>query len=125
MRKAISEFRGLTSKLARDTTRSVLEGRIADRQLKATQAILNTQSKLTTALEAEVDKFKNIMNLRLEYYRQLQVVSDSVLPYEEPVTEELMTRLKTTEENMRQRLSAAEAKHRYRELYAPHYLTPN
>ncbi|KAH7209717.1 SNF2 family N-terminal domain-containing protein [Fusarium oxysporum] len=113
MRKAISEFRGLTSKLARDTTRSVLEGRIADRQLKATQAILNTQSKLTTALEAEVDKFKNIMNLRLEYYRQLQVVSDSVLPYEEPVTEELMTRLKTTEENMRQRLSAAEAKHRY------------
>ncbi|KAF5605426.1 rad8 Rdh54p [Fusarium pseudocircinatum] len=113
MRKAISEFRGLTSKLARDTTRSILEGRIADRQLKATQAILNTQSKLTTALEAEVDKFKNIMNLRLEYYRQLQVVSDSVLPYEEPVTEELMTRMKTTEENMRQRLSAAEAKHRY------------
>ncbi|KAF5626630.1 hypothetical protein F25303_11053 [Fusarium sp. NRRL 25303] len=113
MRKAISEFRGLTSKLARDTTRSVLEGRIADRQLKATQSILNTQSKLTTALEAEVDKFKNIMNLRLEYYRQLQVVSDSVLPYEEPVTEELMTRMKTTEENMRQRLSAAEAKHRY------------
>ncbi|KAF4502634.1 rad8 and Rdh54p [Fusarium agapanthi] len=113
MRKAISEFRGLTSKLARDTTRSILEGRIADRQLKATQAILNTQSKLTTALEAEVDKFKNIMNFRLEYYRQLQVVSDSVLPYEEPVTEELMTRMKTTEENMRQRLSAAEAKHRY------------
>ncbi|KAF5639145.1 rad8 and Rdh54p [Fusarium tjaetaba] len=113
MRKAISEFRGLTSKLARDTTRSILEGRIADRQLKATQAILNTQSKLTAALEAEVDKFKNIMNLRLEYYRQLQVVSDSVLPYEEPVTEELMTRMKTTEENMRQRLSAAEAKHRY------------
>ncbi|KAF5712917.1 rad8 Rdh54p [Fusarium mundagurra] len=113
MRKAISEFRGLTSKLARDTTRSILEGRIADRQLKATQAILNTQSKLTTALEAEVDKFKNIMNLRLEYYRQLQVVSDSVLPYEEPVTEELMTRMKASEENMRQRLSAAEAKHRY------------
>ncbi|KAF5606885.1 rad8 and Rdh54p [Fusarium subglutinans] len=113
MRKAISEFRGLTSKLARDTTRSILEGRIADRQLKATQAILNTQSKLITALEAEVDKFKNIMNLRLEYYRQLQVVSDSVLPYEEPVTEELMRRMKTNEENMRQRLSAAEAKHRY------------
>lgn len=125
MRKAISEFRGLTSKLARDTTRSVLEGRIADRQLKATQSILNTQSKLTTALEAEVDKFKNIMNLRLEYYRQLQVVSDSVLPYEEPATEALMTRMKTTEENMRQRLSAAEAKHRYRELYTPYYLTPN
>ncbi|KAF4338808.1 rad8 and Rdh54p [Fusarium beomiforme] len=113
MRKAISEFRGLTSRLARDTTRSVLEGRIADRQLKATQTILNTQSKLTTALEGEVDKFKTIMNLRLEYYRQLQVVSDSVLPYEEPVTEELMKKMKAAEDNMRQKLSAAEAKHRY------------
>ncbi|KAF9775920.1 hypothetical protein IL306_005917 [Fusarium sp. DS 682] len=113
MRKAISEFRGLTSRLARDTTRSVLEGRIADRQLKATQAVLNTQSKLTTALEAEVDKFKTIMNLRLEYYRQLQVVSDSVLPYEEPVTEELTKKMKSAEDNLRQKLSAAEAKHRY------------
>ncbi|KAF4455255.1 hypothetical protein F53441_2405 [Fusarium austroafricanum] len=113
MRKVISEFRALTSKLSRDTTRSTIEGRIADRQLKATQAILNAQSKLSTALEAEIDKFKTIMNLRLEYYRQLQMVSDSVLPYEGPKNEEVMKKMKETEDNLRQKLSAAEAKHRY------------
>ncbi|KAF5660591.1 hypothetical protein FHETE_8873 [Fusarium heterosporum] len=113
IRKAISEFRALTSKLSKDTTRAVMEGRITDRQLKATQAILNAQSKLTASLEAEIDEFKTIMNLRLEYYRQLQVVSDSVLPYEGPATEATMKRMKEMEGNLRKRLSAAEAKHRY------------
>ncbi|GKT99342.1 rad8 protein and rdh54p [Fusarium langsethiae] len=112
MRKVISEFRALTSKLSKDTTRGIMEGRIVDRQLRATQGIMNTQSKL--ALEAEVDNFKTIMNLRLEYYRQLQVVSDSVLPYEGPVvTNAIEKKLKDTEDNFRQKLSAAEAKHRY------------
>ncbi|KAF4999767.1 hypothetical protein FGRMN_2236 [Fusarium graminum] len=113
IRKAISEFRALTSKLSKDTTRAIMEGRITDRQLKATQAILNAQSKLATSLEAEIDEFKTIMNLRLEYYRQLQAVSDSVLPYEGPTTEATMKKMKETEDNLRKRLSAAEAKHRY------------
>lgn len=116
MRKVISELRALTAKLSKDTTRGILEGRIVDRQLKATQATLNTQLKL--ALEAEVDNFKTIMNLRLEYYRQLQVVSDSVLPYEGPaVTEAVEKKMQETEDKHRQRLSAGEAKHRYRKLF--------
>ncbi|KAM0411735.1 hypothetical protein ACHAPD_009952 [Fusarium lateritium] len=112
MRKVIGEFRALTSKLSKDTTRGIMEGRIVDRQLRATQEIMNAQSKL--ALEAEVDSFKTIMNLRLEYYRQLQVVSDSVLPYEgPPVTDAIEKKMKETEDNFHQKLSAAEAKHRY------------
>ncbi|KAL4728448.1 hypothetical protein ACLX1H_005193 [Fusarium chlamydosporum] len=112
MRKVISELRALTAKLSKDTTRGILEGRIVDRQLKATQATLNTQLKL--ALEAEVDNFKTIMNVRLEYYRQLQVVSDSVLPYEGPaVTEAVEKKMQEAEDKHRQRLSAGEAKHRY------------
>ncbi|KAJ4212037.1 hypothetical protein NW759_012008 [Fusarium solani] len=113
MRKAISEFRALSSRLAKDTNRSVLEAQIADRQLKATQALLNKQSKATTALEAEVENFRIIMNLRVEYYRQLQVVSDSVLPYEGPNTEATMEKMKETEDNLRKKLSSNEAKHRY------------
>jgi E3 ubiquitin-protein ligase SHPRH len=89
-----------------------MEGRIVERQLRATQETLNAQSKL--ALEAEVENFKTIMNLRLEYYRQLQVVSDSVLPYEGPVTNAAEKKMQETEDNLRQKLSAAEAKHRYR-----------
>ncbi|KAM5377471.1 hypothetical protein ACJZ2D_005010 [Fusarium nematophilum] len=113
MRKAISDFRALASKLAKDTTRSIIEGRIADRQLKATQLLLTKQSKATAAIEAEVESFKTTMNNRLEYYRQLQAVSDSVLPYEGPSTEATMQKMKETEDNLRKKLSSAEAKHRY------------
>ncbi|CAG1983420.1 unnamed protein product [Fusarium graminearum] len=112
MRSIISRFRALTSKVSKDTTRNILEGRIVDRQLRATQEAMNTQSKL--ALEAEVDNFKTIMNLRLEYYRQLQAVSDSVLPYEGPdVTDVIEKKMKKTEDDFRKKLSAAKAKHRY------------
>ncbi|KAF4978695.1 hypothetical protein FZEAL_4964 [Fusarium zealandicum] len=113
MRKAMSEFRALTSKLAKDTSRGALEGEIADRQLKATQLLLSKQQKATLALEAEVEKFRTIMNLRLEYYRQLQAVSDSLLPYEGVISEAIMQKMAETEENLRKKLSSAEAKHRY------------
>ncbi|CAG7558604.1 unnamed protein product [Fusarium equiseti] len=111
MRKVISEFRTLTSKLSKDTKRDSMERRIVDQQLKATQANLNAQSKL--ALEAEIDNFTTIMNLRLEYYRQLQVVSDSVLPYEGSTTPKVEKQMQTSEDTLRRKLSAAEAKHRY------------
>ncbi|KPM41645.1 hypothetical protein AK830_g4886 [Neonectria ditissima] len=113
MRAAISEFRGLISKLTRDTTRGEMERRIADRQLKATQAFLTEQNKAAIALEAEVESFRVAMNARLEYYRQLQAVSDSVLPYEGPRSETTIQRLRETEENLRQKLSSGQAKHRY------------
>lgn len=38
-------------------------------------------------LEKEVELFKNAMNLRLEYYRQLQHISDTVAPFEEEMDE--------------------------------------
>ncbi|KAK7409677.1 hypothetical protein QQX98_008120 [Neonectria punicea] len=113
MRAAVSEFRGLISKLARDTTRGEMEGQIADRQLKATQALLSKQNKTAVALEAEVESFRAAMNARLEYYRQLQIVSDSVLPYEGPSSETTIQKLHETEEILRKKLSSAQAKHRY------------
>ncbi|KAF7546175.1 hypothetical protein G7Z17_g8620 [Cylindrodendrum hubeiense] len=113
MRAAISDFRGLISRLARDSTRGVIEGEIAARQLKATQALLNKQSKAATALEVEVESFRTAMNARLEYYRQLQAVSDSVEPYDGPRTEATIQKLQETEDNLRKKLSSAEAKHRY------------
>ncbi|KAI5461114.1 SNF2 family N-terminal domain-containing protein [Mariannaea sp. PMI_226] len=113
MRAAVSDFRGLISKLTRDTSRGALESQIADAQLDATRALLNQQIKMATALEAEVESFKTTMNARLEYYRQLQAVSDSVLPYEGSRTDATMQRIKETEDNLRKKLSTAEAKHRY------------
>lgn len=118
MRKAISEFRSLASRLARDSNRSIMESEIADMQLKATQKFLIQQTKAAASLESEVESFKTTMNLRLEYYRQLQSVSDSVLPYEGLNTEAAIEKFKETEENLRKKLSSAEAKHRYRKSHS-------
>ena len=67
----------------------------------------------------ELERFTAAMNARLEYYRQLQAVSDSVLPYEghtsEEVIEEAIQSMLISEGKNRQKLSTAEAKHRYRE----------
>ncbi|RDA90582.1 hypothetical protein CP533_2604 [Ophiocordyceps camponoti-saundersi (nom. inval.)] len=98
MRGAISELRGMRS------CRSIM---------MSVQTQLMEQNKVALALEAEVETFKAAMNARLEYYRQLQAVSDSVLPYEGPRTEEAEVRMKKTETELRQRLAVTQAKHRY------------
>jgi E3 ubiquitin-protein ligase SHPRH len=116
MRGVIGEFRGIMSRLARDThssARETVERKIVSDQLKATQAQLNEQNKAALSLESEIEAFKTAMNARLDYYRQLQAVSDGVLPYEGPKTEHVIERLSKTEQDLKSRLSSAESKHRY------------
>lgn len=118
MRGAISEFRSLVSRLNNEsnkTQRNELEHTIALKHLKATQAALAKQNKIVTALESEVERFTATMNARLDYYRHLQSVSDSVLPYEGAKTEEALDKLVKTEEGIQRKLAAGVAKHRYRE----------
>ncbi len=69
----------------------------------------------TPAIRPSAESFKTAMNTRLEYYRQLQAVSDAVLPYEGAKTDEATAKMTQTEEDIRRKLSSAEAKHRYRE----------
>ncbi|KND93572.1 putative ATP-dependent helicase [Tolypocladium ophioglossoides CBS 100239] len=116
MRGAISDFRGLQPRLARDaseTAREAMESKIASDQLRATQAQLNEQNKAALALESEIESFKVAMNTRLEYYRQLQAVSDAVLPHDGPNSEDVIAKMKQAEEELRRKLWSAEAKHRY------------
>jgi E3 ubiquitin-protein ligase SHPRH len=116
MRGAISEFRSLVSRLNNEehkTQRVVAEHAIAVRHLQATQAALQEQTKIVTALESEVERFSATMNARLEYYRQLQSVSDSVLPYDGAKTNEAMARLIKAEEGIQRKVASGGAKHRY------------
>ncbi|KFG85264.1 putative SNF2 family helicase/ATPase [Metarhizium anisopliae] len=116
MRGAVSEFRGLQSRLSRDTattSREAVEAKMASDQLKATQTEINNQNKAAMALESEIESFKVAMNARLEYYRQLQAVSDAVLPLEGPKDDNAINKLKQTADELRRKLSSAEAKHRY------------
>ncbi|PHH84246.1 hypothetical protein CDD83_2251 [Cordyceps sp. RAO-2017] len=117
MRGAISEFRGLQSRVrgaaSSDGSREALEAKIAADQLTATQAQLNEQNKAALALETEIETFKAAMNTRLEYYRQLQAVSDAVLPYEGAKSDEVARKMEQVEEEVKRKLQSAQAKHRY------------
>lgn len=116
MRGAIGELRGLQTRLTRDgttTAREAVENRIVSDHLKITQTLLGEQNKAAVALESEIETFKDAMNARLEYYRQLQVVSDAVLPFEGDKTDDVEARMKRIEDDTRKKLLTAESKHRY------------
>lgn len=112
IRGAISELRQLRSRLA-DGARETLEHRIAAGHLAALQKNLGEQMKRATALEAETEIFRGAMNSRIEYYKQLQQVSDGVQPFEGTSTPYLIEKLIRDEEVKRRKMTSSEAKHRY------------
>lgn len=119
MRAAISDLRSLLSRLTRDpnpSQRERLESKIASDLMKTTQTLLGEQNKAVVALEAEVEIFKRAMNARLDFYRQLQAVSDDVMPLETPKTEEAVEKARKTINDLHRKLLANEAKHRYCKL---------
>jgi E3 ubiquitin-protein ligase SHPRH len=81
--------------------------------MKTTQTLLGEQNKAVVALEAEVEIFKRAMNARLDYYRQLQAVSDDVMPLETPKTEEAIEKARKNIDDLHRKLLSNEAKHRY------------
>jgi E3 ubiquitin-protein ligase SHPRH len=56
---------------------------IAKKHLQRIQAISTEQEKAIAELEREQDLFRATMNQRLEFYRQLQHISDTVAPWRE------------------------------------------
>ncbi|GJC93784.1 SNF2 family domain-containing protein [Colletotrichum higginsianum IMI 349063] len=115
LRRVVSDLRAVASRLPKDGTggRASTEGEIVHRHIRATQAHITSQTKVATALEREVDRFTSAMNARVEYYRQLQAVSDSVAPYEGPNDDQAIAACVTSEERHQIKLGSAKAKHRY------------
>ncbi|KAK3076552.1 hypothetical protein LTS18_012702, partial [Coniosporium uncinatum] len=64
---------------------------IVEQQLRKVQATSTEQARIITDLEQELEMFRNAMNHRLDYYRQLQQISDTVKPYKDELDEELDT----------------------------------
>ncbi|KAJ0388145.1 hypothetical protein COL922a_000776 [Colletotrichum nupharicola] len=114
LRGAIAELRAIASRLPQDGGgRARVEREIVVRQIREAQAHITAQTKAATALEREMDRFTSAMNARVEYYRQLQAVSDSVAPYEGPNNQQAIDSCKVNEDQARQKFDAARAKHRY------------
>ncbi|MCJ1306418.1 hypothetical protein MMC25_000060 [Agyrium rufum] len=64
------------------STRHAAEAAIVDSALNKLMTEFNKFTKMVVGLEKEQASYRDLMNSRLDYYRQLQTVSDSVAPSE-------------------------------------------
>lgn len=92
LRGVIAQLRALITSVRwqegeRGSNRAAVEVTILERELENLQNVATTQSKALAGLEKELDLFRSTMNQRLEFYRQLQHVSDMVAPYQEEMNE--------------------------------------
>ena len=122
LRGIISELRSLATSLdwqangGSSRARSELE--LVNSVINNASQMAAEQAKSTSGLEREVEMFRDTMNSRLEYYRQLQQISDTVAPYDEesvgkPLNEEAFLMKRKQEESMDEKISAHKAKRRY------------
>ncbi|KAL9052532.1 MAG: hypothetical protein Q9162_005336 [Coniocarpon cinnabarinum] len=73
----------------RGSTRAANEASMLEGELKRLQQASKEQTEALKAHEKDVDLYRSTMNSRLEYYRQLQAISDTVRPYQEHESEAL------------------------------------
>lgn len=114
LRELKTELRGQMQKVS---TRASAELAIVDVTLHKLHGIANDQTKAVNSLDRELELFKDTMNLRLEYYRQLQQISDTVAPYEEDLDEEslnvVLAGMKDAETQIQLRIATLKSRARY------------
>lgn len=117
VREILSNLKGLVLSLKFDSnngdTRASNELQLVEGQLAATQKKLSVQMKIVGLLDKEAELFTRVVNARLEYYRQLQAVSDMVAPYEGFLDDEVAEIMCLNEQKDYERVANAKAKHRY------------
>ncbi|KAL7625425.1 hypothetical protein AAE478_004645 [Parahypoxylon ruwenzoriense] len=83
-RGIITDLRELATKLRYDVgnggSRERIELELVEKQLRSTQEQSAAQNKAAATLEKELDRFVSALNARVEFYRQLQSISDTVGP---------------------------------------------
>ncbi|KAE8350169.1 SNF2 family N-terminal domain-containing protein [Aspergillus coremiiformis] len=122
LRGIISELRSLSTSLewqaSGGSSRARVELEILSLVLQNAGQMVSEQTKAAANMEKEVETLRDTMNNRLEYYRQLQRISDTVAPYDEegagkPMDETLFAAKLRQEETIQEKISALRAKHRY------------
>ncbi|KAL8954063.1 MAG: hypothetical protein Q9222_000120 [Ikaeria aurantiellina] len=116
----IRELRtGLRAQLERGNVRAGAELGVINSSLSMAQSLSTNLGKEATTLAREVELLTDVMNARLDYYRQLQHISDTVVPYEEDLDEEAFTlamnRAVRAEEKQHTRITNLKSTARYLE----------
>lgn len=122
LRGIVSELRSLVTSLewqaSGGSSRAHAELELVGQVLRNAGQMIAEQLKVSSALEREVEMFRDTMNNRLEYYRHLQQISDTVAPYDEenagkPMDEELYRSKVKQEEVIEGKISSLKSKRRY------------
>jgi E3 ubiquitin-protein ligase SHPRH len=116
IRGIVSDLRAISTTLKLDAengnSRAANELSIVEQERQRIQKQYSEQSKVVTALRQEVDLFTTLMNTRLEYYRQLQQLSDMVKPLEDAEKAQL-NNMEAEEERLTRKIATSSAKRRY------------
>ncbi|KAJ5739736.1 hypothetical protein N7533_012520 [Penicillium manginii] len=122
LRGIVSELRSLVTSLewqaSGGSSRASAELEMVGMVLKNAGQMISEQLKVSSSLEREVEMFRDTMNNRLEYYRHLQQISDTVAPYDEenagkPMDEALFASKLKQEETLESKISTLKSKRRY------------
>lgn len=119
VRGLIQEARALESAMQWQggNSRAETEAAILQRHIAALQVVFNDYTKALARLEKEVDVFRSTQNARLQFYKQLQDVSDAVVPYKEELDDELdlpaLELIIAREEQQNTSLAQLKTKHRF------------
>ncbi|CAD6499854.1 BgTH12-03960 [Blumeria graminis f. sp. triticale] len=119
IRGTVNELRAIVNSLKIEANKSGFKAQEKltsyERHLKHIQELLTQNLKVTIVLEKEVELFTSIMNNRLEYYRQLQQISDMVAPYQGPSDEKALSKIQNDENLVKNQVAMSKSKLRYLE----------
>jgi E3 ubiquitin-protein ligase SHPRH len=120
VRGLIREARGLLDSMqwqGGGNSRASTEATILQHHIVALQRVFNEFTKALAGLEKDIDIFRSIQNQRLQFYKQLQEVSDAVAPYKEEMDEQLdlpaLELIMAREEHQNTSLAQLRTKHRF------------
>lgn len=122
LRGIVGELRSMATSLewqeSGGSRRARAELDIVNAALDSASQMAAEQSKVLLNLEKEVEFFRDTMNNRLEFYRQLQHISDMVAPYEEenqgrPLNEATFANMVRNEHKLDEKISGLKSKLRY------------
>ncbi|KAL1955051.1 hypothetical protein VTO42DRAFT_342 [Malbranchea cinnamomea] len=122
LRQILSDLRSLAMSLENQEIQGSIRARaelaIVNGILDEVSRMSSAQSKASSALEKEIELFRDVMNKRLEYYRQLQQISDTVAPYKEetrgqPLDASLYGLKEEQENRIEAKIATLKAKRRY------------
>ena len=122
LRKIVSDLRSLLGTLYwqanSGNSRARAEHEVVEKVLQNAGHMITEQLRVSANLEREVEMFRDAMNNRLEYYRHLQQISDTVAPYDEesagqPLDENIFAAKLAQEEVSEGKISTLKSKARY------------